>query len=228
MNTHSDIEGIDEHEESAVILDNAILLSYAAGNLASAFIMEKNGRKMMILVALTLAFSMLLILSFTMYESNDDGAYESAAETEAWKHTERIIFLIASSIYVLSIAIGMSGTVWSLTTEIFPLYLLGTASSFGGAFGWAVNFTISSIFLNVLDDDTGRWVIFLIMAVLCIFAFLFVMFMVPDTIGNSVMENLVDMLGDEWVTAQKKRLKKEGIRFDYKNINADDKIGKNL
>jgi len=40
LNTHSDVEGIEEHEEGALILDNFIVFSFAIGNLASAFIIK--------------------------------------------------------------------------------------------------------------------------------------------------------------------------------------------
>jgi len=37
------------------------------------------------------------------------------------------------------------------------------------------------------------------------------------------------MLGEKWVKDQKKRLKKEEhIRFDYANVNSEDKIGKDI
>lgn len=78
LNTHTDIDEIEEEEESAVILDNVIVLSFAIGNLASAYIIAHTGRKMMILIALPVAWVALLVLSYTMYEANDDNSYDSA------------------------------------------------------------------------------------------------------------------------------------------------------
>jgi MFS family permease len=189
---------------------------------------KNTGRKMMILIALPVAFTMLLILSYSMYEANDDNAAETAAETEALKHTERIVFIAASTLYILSVSIVFSSTVWGVASEIFPIYLLSTASSFSASFGWAVNFVITSIFLNILDDPVGRWIIFIILAALTGCAFIFVLFCVPETIGKSVMQNLTDMLGDYWVKQQRRKLKKDGIRMDYANVTSEDKIGKDI
>lgn len=166
-----------------MILDNSIVLSFAAGNLLSAFLILKTGRKMLLLISVPVAFIMLCVLSYAMYETNDDASYDNAVETEAWKHTERIVFLTASSVYILAVSIGFSSTVWGLASEIFPIYLLSTASSFSASIGWLVNFVISSIFLNILDDELGRWIIFLILAALSGCCFFFVLFFVPETIG---------------------------------------------
>jgi len=182
----------------------------------------------MILIALPVAFAMLLVLSYAMYESNDDNAYDTPEETEAWKHTERVLFIACSSVYILSVSIGFSSTVWGLASEIFPIYLLSTASSFSASFGWAVNFVITSIFLNILDDPVGRWIVFIILAAMTALAFIFVLMFVPETIGKTVMENLSDMMGKDWVRDRRRKLKTEGIRFDYANIQSEDKIGKDL
>lgn len=141
---------------------------------------------------------------------------------------ERIYFITFSSIYILAVSIGFSSTVWGLASEIFPIYLLSTASSFGASFGWAVNFVITSIFLNILDDPLGRWLVFIILAALTAGCFIFVWLFVPETIGKSVMENLTDIQGEDWVKERRSKLKKDGIRFDYANVNSDDKIGKDI
>lgn len=68
--TQSDLEGIEERQESAIILDDFVLGFFVVGNLISAFLIYKAGRRMMMLIALPVAFVALLLLSYTMKESN--------------------------------------------------------------------------------------------------------------------------------------------------------------
>lgn len=68
--TQSDIEGIEERQESAIILDDFVLGFFVVGNLISAFLIYKAGRKMMMLISLPVAFVALLLLSYTMKEAN--------------------------------------------------------------------------------------------------------------------------------------------------------------
>lgn len=100
-------------------------------------------------------------------------------------------------IYVLAIAIGLSATIWAVKLEIIPSYLLSHVTGFSMTLGWLLNFAINSVFLNILDDPDGRWIIFVIVAVFALIALLFVGFCVPETVGKSVHENLCQLIGEE-------------------------------
>ena len=63
-----------------------------------------------------------------------------------------MVFIGFLVIYMLAISVGLSTTVWSITSEIIPNYLLATASSAIATIGWLINFVINSIFLNIVDD----------------------------------------------------------------------------
>lgn len=108
----------------------------------------------MVLTCLPIAFVSLGVIAWAMHESNDAtwNGGESEEENLGYKHEERIVFLCFVSLYVLSITIGFSSTVWGITSEVLPMYLLGTASAICASAGWLVNFAITSVFLNVLDD----------------------------------------------------------------------------
>lgn len=68
--TQADVDGIDERQESAIILDDFVLGFFVVGNLISAFLIYKAGRKLMMLIALPVAFVALLLLAYTMKEAN--------------------------------------------------------------------------------------------------------------------------------------------------------------
>tara|TARA_B110000285_G_scaffold202218_1_gene237399 strand:+ start:354 stop:692 length:339 start_codon:yes stop_codon:yes gene_type:complete len=68
--TQADVDGIDERHEGAIILDDFVLVAFVIGNLISAFLIMKAGRRQMMLWSLPGAFVSLCFLSWTMKESN--------------------------------------------------------------------------------------------------------------------------------------------------------------
>jgi len=153
MMTQADVDGIDEHEESAVILDDFIIGAFILGNLLSAFLIYKVGRKRIMLFSLPITLISLLLLAYTMRESNYGDDNDQVEELkQAYRHMERIYFIIVIVIYTLSVSIGLSTTVLGITAEILPSYLLSTGSAMTQSFGWVINFLINTFFLDILDD----------------------------------------------------------------------------
>jgi hypothetical protein len=68
--TQADLDGLEEREESALILDDFILGAFVVGNLISAFVIYGTGRKLIMLISLPFAFVALILLAYTMKESN--------------------------------------------------------------------------------------------------------------------------------------------------------------
>jgi SP family myo-inositol transporter-like MFS transporter 13 len=154
MMTQADVDGIDEHEESAVILDDFIIGAFILGNLVSASLIYKVGRKKIMLFSLPITLVSLLILAYTMRESNYGDENDQSDELkQAYRHMERMFFIIVIVIYTLSVSIGLSTTVLGITAEILPSYLLSTGSSLTQSFGWVFNFLINTFFLDILDDQ---------------------------------------------------------------------------
>lgn len=105
-------------------------------------------------------------------------------------------------LYVLAASIGFSGAVSGITSEIIPNYLLGTAVSLCSFVGWFTNFIINVFFLDFLDNSQGKWYVFLILAFNVVLAYLFVTLCVPETIGKSIKENLMEIIGPEYKRQQ--------------------------
>lgn len=80
---------------------------------------------MIVLCGLPVAFVSALVLAFTMHESNygDENDSDEGAR-EDYRHSERIFFITFLVLYMLSISIGLSTTIWGITSEIIPNYLL--------------------------------------------------------------------------------------------------------
>jgi len=121
-------------------------------------------------------------------------------------------------LYVLSASIGFSGAVSGITSEIIPNYLLGTAVSLSSATGWITNFIINVFFLDFLDNSQGKWYVFLILAFNTVLAALFVYFIVPETIGKTIKENLLEIIGPDYKKQQVKMRKD----YDIKYVNVEN------
>ena len=139
----------------------------------------------MMLWSLPFAFVSLLLLAYTMKEANygEEGAVEE--EKNAYRHVERVYFTAVVVVFTLSISIGLSSTVWSITSEILPNYLLAIGSSLTQTFGWIINFIINTFFLDALEDPVGKWVVFIVFACMVLLAIAFVAIFVPETVGKS-------------------------------------------
>jgi len=86
------------------------------------------GRRVMMLWSLPFALGSLLLIAWTMHEANYGGEGEDDVK-EAYRHMERVYFNICVVIYTLSVSIGLSNTVFSITSEILPNYLLSVGSA---------------------------------------------------------------------------------------------------
>jgi hypothetical protein len=159
-------------------------------------------------------FVALIGLSYTMHEANyGDEADSDALDREEYKHSDRAAFLFFLMLFVLAASIGFSGAVTGLTSEVIPNYLLGTAVSLSSFVGWFTNFIVNVVFLDFLDNPQGKWYVFIILAFNVALAFLFVMLCVPETIGKSVKENLMEIIGPDYKRQQVKMRKEYEIKF---------------
>lgn len=117
------------------------------------------------------------------------------------------------AIYVFAISIGLSSTIFGISSEILPNYLLAQATSLITTAGWLFNFAVNSVFLTVLDDENGRWYVFIILGSFCLFTIIFIAIFVPETIGKSVKDNLTELIGREALNRKRSQLRREyGIK----------------
>ena len=89
-------------------------------------------------------------------------------------------------IYLLSFAIGLGSTPWTVNSEIYPLHLRGVGASLSTSSNWIANYAISAIFLTLTKTDTGKVITYFSIG---FFNFLFLLFVyefVPETKGKSL------------------------------------------
>ncbi|MFZ0200136.1 MAG: sugar porter family MFS transporter [Candidatus Sulfotelmatobacter sp.] len=95
--------------------------------------------------------------------------------------------LLLILIYVASFAVGIGTGTWVLMSEISPTRIRGRAMSIATLFLWCGTLLVTLTFLSLVRALTAPGA-FLLYAVICIAAFLFVKLAVPETKGRSLEE----------------------------------------
>ncbi len=91
-----------------------------------------------------------------------------------------IVMLVCMLVYVSSFAIGMGPVFWVILGEVFPPDTQAEGSGIGSSMNWLSNFAVSTAFLPLVGWIGTGWV-FIIFAVICLIAFIFVFRRVPET-----------------------------------------------
>jgi SP family arabinose:H+ symporter-like MFS transporter len=135
--------------------------------LVSLWIVDKVGRKPLLLIASVGMGLSLSVLGCTFY-------FEL---TGPW-------VLGAVLAYVASFAVAMGPVVWVVMSEIFPTRIRGRAMSICTSILWIACFMMSQFFPSLLEKFQGN--VFFLYAVMCAVSFLFVLFCIPETKQKSL------------------------------------------
>jgi MFS family permease len=98
-----------------------------------------------------------------------------------------LVVLAFVLIYVACFAVGIGTGTWVLMSEICPTRIRGRAMSIATVFLWCGTLVVTLTFLSLARVLTAP-AAFLLYAVVCIAAFLFVRLAVPETKGRSLEE----------------------------------------
>ena len=191
LSTGISVDGIDEKTLS-ILLNIPLAAVNAIGSTVAVFIIDNMGRRYTMLRGLPGIFLSLILVSVAEYLSNfchTEGDSKSTAETFG-----NYLAMAGLVLYLGFFSVSMSSTVWSVNTEIYPIHLVGTASSLATATNWFSNFLVSTFFLVILKSDTGKVVAFLLLAGFTAAAWLFIYYLLPETNGRPINENVSNIL----------------------------------
>jgi sugar porter (SP) family MFS transporter len=93
--------------------------------------------------------------------------------------------LILLMLYIVAFAIGMGPVFWVLSAELFPTNVRTVGASISTLFNWLANLLVSITFLSLIDAIGTSWT-FVLYALLGIFAFVFILRLVPETRRKSL------------------------------------------
>lgn len=129
--------------QKAVLIGVLLAVSQLVGVAASWFMVDRVGRRPLILCSCTGVIISLVATGF--------------AFTTAEVHQTLVVLFIIS--YLLSFGLGMSPVPWTVNSEIYPLRWRGVCVSLSTSTHWIMNFIISQTFLSLstaLSSSSGN------------------------------------------------------------------------
>ena len=192
LSTGISVDGVDEKTLS-ILLNIPLAAVNAIGSTVAVFVIDNMGRRFTMLRGLPGIFGSLILVSISEYLSNfcHDGSDDTKSSAEV---TGNYLAMAGLVLYLSFFSVSMSSTVWSVNTEIYPIHLVGTASSLATATNWFSNFLVSTFFLVILRSDTGKVLAFLLLAGFTAAAWLFIYYLLPETNGREINDNVNNIL----------------------------------
>lgn len=129
-------------------------------------LIDRWGRRPLLLYGLLGMFSSLAILGAAFYFP--------AFTTLRW------VAVVSMIIYIASFAMSLGPIMWLIISEIFPLNIRGIGASLAISASWGFNMLVSITFLTLVEF-IGTSHTFWLYALLCVLAWIFVYFIVPET-----------------------------------------------
>jgi MFS transporter, SP family, sugar:H+ symporter len=164
--------------ESAIYANLAIGALNVALTVVAIRIVDRVGRKPMLLVGLVGMITSLVVLGVSS---------EVLAEPNSAGDPAAIVTLLCLAGFIASFAATWGPVVWVVLPEVLPLSVRGTAMGLAVFLHWGANFLVSQTF-PILLDSWGPGPVFLGYAAIGVLAFVFVKTQVPETKGRSLEE----------------------------------------
>jgi SP family arabinose:H+ symporter-like MFS transporter len=158
-------------EESAALISSVgIGITNLVFTLFGVFLIDVLGRKVLMYIG-----SIGYIISLGLV---------SVAFFSKWQGIQVPLFLF---LFIASHAIGQGAVIWVFISEIFPNHLRASGQALGSSTHWVLAAIIPSM-IPFLFSTIGAGVVFLIFAVMMVFQLFFVIFIMPETKGQSLEE----------------------------------------
>ncbi|PPR83941.1 hypothetical protein GOBAR_AA36769 [Gossypium barbadense] len=141
-----------------------------------AVIIDKAGRRPLLMIS---ASGMLLGSLLT-------GASFGLKEHALVSDMGPMFTIIGIMIYMGSYCLGLGGIPWIVMSEIFPLHIKGIAGSLVTLVSWGGSWVVSFTFSFLMDWNS--YGTFLMFAIFCVVAIVFIWKLVPETKGRTLEE----------------------------------------
>ena len=165
-------------DESAIYANIAIGVLNVAMTVVAIRLIDRVGRKPLLLVGLAGMFASLLVLGLSLSLMSEPTSPSDPAA---------IITLVCLATFIASFAATWGPVVWVMLPEILPLSVRGAALGVAITLHWFANFAVSQTFPIALDA-WGPGTVFLVYAAIGCIATVFVWRFVTETKGRSLEE----------------------------------------
>jgi len=170
--------------------------------LVALYLIDRIGRRRILLYSIPIMTFGLLLCSagfhFITFPANLSLGPETpnqAGTVPLSTRTAPLLVLAAIMLYVGSYALGLGNVPW-MQSELFPLNVRSLGSGLGTATNWGANFVIGLSFLPMMEGLGASWT-FLVYAVVCVFGWVVISRIYPETAGLS-LEETGALLADGW------------------------------
>jgi sugar porter (SP) family MFS transporter len=152
------------------------------------FLIEKMGRRSLLIVGFTGAATTMLIIAL---------AVVNPTIVPSW------VIILVLLLYIASFAISLGPLPHVMMSEIFPLRVRGPGMSMASISNWGFNFVVVFAF-PVMLAGPGLAFTFTIFAVVCLGGILFTLMRVPETTGHSLEAIEIHLMSGQPLVALKR------------------------
>ncbi|XP_068237920.1 facilitated trehalose transporter Tret1-like isoform X1 [Palaemon carinicauda] len=147
--------------------------------LFAVIVMDKAGRKLLLVASSSVMALSLVVLGEFFYEKMVDESW--AVETLGW------LPLVALIMFILAFSYGYGPVPWLMLGELFASDVKELAASITTLCNWTLSFIVTIIFLPV-KNVIGDYGIYWVFSGICVLNLIFCVCVVPETKGKTLEE----------------------------------------
>lgn len=175
--------GLGSSAQDAIIFSIPLAAMNALGTIMSMILVDKLGRRGMLLKTLPIISLSMFMISI--------GMYVYIVDEKNWGGWAVLGLLC---VYVATFAAGMGAVPWMVNSEIYPLYLRSVGNSLATTMNWTANFVVCMSFLSITASEVGLVGVWSIIGVFGGISWLWVYVLLPETMNMS-LEEVYQLLG---------------------------------
>lgn len=152
----------------------------------STLVVDRLGRKILLLVSIVVMGLSTFTLGLYFYLKDN---VKTDVSGIGW------LPLVSMSSFIIIFSLGFGPIPWMLMAEIFPSKIKGPACSLATLVNWLCVFLVTKLF-PLLNSTVGIGPTFWCFTICCTFGTAFVLFLVPETKGKTLLEVQEMLSGD--------------------------------